>query len=86
MIVHMERIIVTFVNMILEGLPFLLIGSIVSAIIQLFITEEMIQKVLPKNQIISLLIASIVGIIMPICECAIIPVTKSLIRKRFQLK
>ena len=65
MIVHMERIIVTFVNMILEGLPFLLIGSIVSAIIQLFITEEMIQKVLPKNQII-LLIASIVGIIMPI--------------------
>ena len=86
MIVHMERIIVTFVNMILEGLPFLLIGSIVSAIIQLFITEEMIQKVLPKNQIISLLIASIVGIIMPICECAIIPVTKSLIRKKVPIK
>lgn len=86
MMFHMERIIVTFVNMILEGLPFLLIGSIVSAIIQLFITEEMIQKVLPKNQIISLLIASIVGIIMPICECAIIPVTKSLIRKKVPIK
>ncbi|MBU5454814.1 permease [Caproiciproducens sp. MSJ-32] len=86
MVVYIEKIIITFVNMILEGLPFLLLGSIVSAAIQLFVTEEMIEKVLPKNQIISLLIASIVGIIIPICECAIIPVTKSLIRKKVPIK
>lgn len=86
MLINLDKIIITFINMILEGLPFLLIGSIVSAAIQLFVTEEMIEKVLPQNNIISLLIASTIGILMPICECAIIPVTKSLIRKKVPIK
>ena len=62
MIVHMERIIVTFVKYDSGGLPFLLIGSIVSAIIQLFpyYRRNDTKKDYPKNQIISLLIASIV--------------------------
>jgi uncharacterized protein len=86
MIIDINKIIITFINMILDGLPFLLIGSIVSAVIQLFVTEEMINRILPKNQIISILIASMAGVFMPICECAIIPVTKSLIRKKVPLK
>ena len=72
----------SFVEIILEGLPFILIGAVASAIIQLFTTEDMIKKVIPKNKFIAIIIASLAGLFMPICECAIIPITKSLIRKR----
>lgn len=72
----------SFVSIILEGLPFILIGAIASAVIQLFTTEEIIKKVIPKNKFIAIIIASIAGLFMPICECAIIPITKSLIRKK----
>lgn len=72
----------SFVEIILEGLPFILIGAIASAIIQLFTTEEIIKKVIPKNKFIAVIIASLAGLFMPICECAIIPITKSLIKKK----
>lgn len=72
----------SFVEIVLEGLPFILIGAIASAIIQLFTTEEIIKKVIPKNKFIAVIIASLAGLFMPICECAIIPITKSLIKKK----
>ena len=72
----------SFVEIILEGLPFILIGAIASAIIQLFTTEEIIKKIIPKNKFIAVIIASLAGLFMPICECAIIPITKSLIKKK----
>lgn len=86
MIIEYEKIIVNFIVMILEGLPFLLIGAIASAVIQLFISEERINKIIPKNNFLAMLIASLLGILMPICECAIIPVTRSLIQKKLPVK
>lgn len=86
MVIDYEKIIVNFIVMILEGLPFLLIGAIASAIIQLFISEDRIKKIIPKNNFLAMLIASLLGIFMPICECAIIPVTRSLIQKKVPLK
>jgi len=86
MLINYEKIVVNFITMILEGLPFLLVGSVVSAIIQLFVSEEKINKMIPKNSFLAVLMASLLGIFMPICECAIIPVTKSLIQKKIPLK
>lgn len=71
----------TFISMILEALPFILIGSIVSAIIQMYISEELVKKILPKNKFISIIFAAFAGIFIPICECAIVPIAKSLIKK-----
>ncbi|MBB6713962.1 permease [Clostridium gasigenes] len=71
----------TFLSIIVESLPFILIGSIISAIIQLFLKEETIKKFLPKNKIISIILASLMGLFLPLCECAIVPIGRSLIKK-----
>lgn len=71
----------TFLSIVVESLPFILIGSIVSAIIQLFIKEETLEKILPKNKILSIILASFMGIFVPLCECAIVPISRSLIKK-----
>lgn len=70
-----------FISMILEALPFILIGSIASSVIQIYISEEIIKKVLPKSRFISIIFAAFMGLFIPICECAIVPITRSLIRK-----
>lgn len=70
-----------FISMILEGLPFIIIGSLISSFIQLFISEETILKIIPKNKFIGLFCAASIGLIFPICDCAIIPVTRRLIKK-----
>lgn len=70
-----------FISMILEALPFIIIGSIISSVIQLFISEERVKKILPKSRFISILFAAVLGIFIPICECAIVPIARSLIKK-----
>lgn len=74
-----------FLSIILEGFPFIIIGSFISSMIQVFISEETIAKVIPKNKFVGVIIASIVGLVFPVCECAIIPIVRRLIKKGLPL-
>ncbi|WHY88744.1 permease [Neobacillus novalis] len=70
-----------FLSIILEAIPFILLGVFVSAIIQAFVTENTIQKIMPRNAYLAVIPAALIGIIFPICECTIIPVVRRLIKK-----
>ncbi|WP_416826190.1 permease [Ectobacillus polymachus] len=70
-----------FLSIILEAIPFILLGVFVSALIQSFVSENTIQKVIPRNAYLAVIPAALLGIIFPICECAIIPVVRRLIKK-----
>lgn len=68
-------------SILLEALPFVLLGTIISSLIQVYVSEDTILKILPKNNFIRLIFASCLGLIFPVCECAIIPITRGLIKK-----
>lgn len=68
-------------SVLLEALPFILLGTIISSLIQVFVSEDTILKVLPKNNVLRLVLASLLGLIFPVCECAIIPITRALMKK-----
>jgi len=70
-----------FTSIVLEAIPFIIIGSFISGIIQIFISEEIIAKLIPNSRILGYLGAALVGLIFPVCECAIIPITRRLIKK-----
>ena len=70
-----------FLSIIFEGIPFILIGALASSIIQIFVSEESIAKIIPKNKVLGVAIASLVGVVFPVCECAIVPITRRLIKK-----
>ncbi|MDO5779951.1 MAG: permease [Clostridium sp.] len=71
----------SYLGIIVEALPFLLIGAVLSALIQIYVSDELIKKIIPKNSIIAYFIAAISGVLFPVCECAIVPITRSLIKK-----
>ena len=50
-------------SIIFEAIPFILLGVIVSSLIQVFVTEDMIQKVMPKSPIVAMVPAVFVGIL-----------------------
>lgn len=74
-----------FLSIVIEAIPFILLGVFVSALIQIYVKEETLQRFLPKNAFAALLPATILGAIFPICECAIIPVVRRLIKKGMPL-
>lgn len=70
-----------FLSIILEAIPFIIIGVFISSLIQIFVSEETISKILPKNKFIGIFLAGIIGIVFPVCECAIVPIVRRLLKK-----
>ncbi|MFC3885864.1 permease [Bacillus songklensis] len=70
-----------FISILVEALPFILLAVIISGIIQMFVTEEMLAKIIPKNRFLSVLVTTLLGALFPACECGIVPITKRLISK-----
>lgn len=70
-----------FISILLETIPFILIGAIISSLIQMFVSEDFIKKIIPKNMFLALIATSFLGIIFPVCECAIIPIARRLMKK-----
>lgn len=70
-----------FISIVLEALPFVLLGVLVSALLQMFVSEQTIRKWVPKNPVLGVLFACVLGIIFPLCECGMIPVIRRLILK-----
>lgn len=78
---YLDGFTIIFTSIILEAIPFVLIGAMVSSFIQLFVSEKMIQNLLPKNKYVAVIGAAFMGIIFPVCECAIIPIMRRLVKK-----
>lgn len=72
---------ILFISIILEAFPFILLGVLFSALLQVFVTDEFIRKYTPKNPIAGVLFGAFLGLLFPLCECGMIPVVRRLIRK-----
>ncbi|WP_010496478.1 permease [Paenibacillus elgii] len=70
-----------FISIILEALPFVLLGVLMSALLQMFVSEQTIRRLTPKNPVLGILFACVVGIIFPLCECGMVPVIRRLVLK-----
>ncbi|MDR6883704.1 hypothetical protein J2X61_005502 [Bacillus sp. 3255] len=69
------------IGILLESFPFILLGVAISALLQTFISDQTLQRWIPKKTIPGILFGCLLGIIFPLCECGIIPVVHRLIRK-----
>jgi len=72
---------ITFIAIVLEALPFMLLGTLIGGMIEAFVPRERLAALLPKRRMVTVLVGAGLGAIFPTCECAIVPVVRSLLRK-----
>lgn len=65
-------------GLIIEAIPFLLLGTIGSTVIRYFVPQSVLLKLLGNHSWKSYGAAMISGLALPICDCAIIPLFKAL--------
>ncbi|MEO6053845.1 MAG: permease [Chthoniobacterales bacterium] len=70
-----------FMSILLEGIPFMLLGTILSGLIDQFLPARFMAKILPKNPVAAIFLSGALGMIFPMCECGIVPVIRRLISK-----
>lgn len=71
-----------FLSIIIEALPFVLIGSLISGFIDVYITPDMVHRYLPQNKGLRILFGTCIGFIFPSCECGIVPIVHRFLEKK----
>jgi uncharacterized membrane protein YraQ (UPF0718 family) len=72
---------IVFVSIILEAIPFMMIGSLVGGFIEAFVSRERMAAILPRKGWLTVCIAAAAGLVFPVCECAVVPVVRRLTGK-----
>lgn len=73
---------IIFIAIFLETLPFLIFGSIISSVVERYVSDETLIKLIPKNVVLGSIAGILLGFFLPACDCAVIPVSKRLIKKK----
>lgn len=71
----------TFTSILFEALPFIVLGALISGILEEMLPQKFFQRFLPKNRFLAIVASSLLGILMPMCECGIVPVMRRLLKK-----
>ncbi|HEX2908452.1 MAG TPA: permease [Phototrophicaceae bacterium] len=70
-----------FLGIFIEAMPFLLLGTLVSGVIDSFLTPDDIARVVPRNPFLATLVGALMGFAFPVCECGVVPVVRRLFNK-----
>lgn len=74
-----------FLAIFLEGLPFIFLGTLVSGFLGTYLPRNAFEKFLPRNQYAAIFLSGFLGIIFPVCECAVVPVIRRLVKNGLPL-
>ncbi|MFC5670156.1 permease [Streptomyces incanus] len=70
-----------FVAVMIQALPFLVLGVLLSAAIAVFVPPSFFARALPKRPSLAVPVAGAAGAVLPGCECASVPVAGALVRR-----
>jgi uncharacterized protein len=68
-----------FLSLLIEAIPFLILGVLFSGILQYFVSEKWLMRWMPKNPLLGALVGSCMGMLFPVCECGNVPVARRLL-------
>lgn len=68
-----------FFSLLVEAMPFLLLGVLLSSVLLLFVDEQRLVAAMPKHPLAGAIAGSLVGFLFPVCECGNVPVARRLL-------
>lgn len=77
----MQSWMTVFVAVIIQALPFLVLGVLLSAVIAVFVPPSFFARALPSRPALAVPVAGMAGAVLPGCECASVPVAGALVRR-----
>lgn len=72
-------------GLLLQAVPFTLIGVLVSAAVETWVTEDFIEKHAPKSTANGFLAAILAGVCVPVCDCVVVPTFSRLVARKLPL-
>jgi uncharacterized membrane protein YraQ (UPF0718 family) len=83
--VDYEHVILVFSAIVWEALPFVVLGVVLAGILEEFVPQQALIKIIPSNPVLAVALGAILGLAFPMCECGIVVVMRRLLRKGLPL-
>ena|SRR5580700_9550928 len=80
---RLQDLITLSASVILESFPFVVLGIILSIVVQVWLPSGAMRTWLPKNAFLRRFYISFLGVLLPVCECGNLPVARGLIAQGF---
>jgi uncharacterized membrane protein YraQ (UPF0718 family) len=74
-----------FLGIFIEAAPFLLLGTLASGLVEVFITREDMARWIPRRAFTGALAGGLLGLFFPVCECGVVPFTRRMLQKGLPL-
>ncbi|QNO16814.1 permease [Caproicibacterium amylolyticum] len=76
-----DTVINSFLGIVLQAIPFLLVGVLFSSAVQVFLPQNVVERWFSKSTGTGMLLALAAGFCFPVCDCASVPFFKGLLLK-----
>lgn len=74
-----------FLGIFIEAAPFLLLGTVASGLVEEFLPQQTLQRLIPRGRLRGVLAGAGLGFLFPVCECGTVPLARRLLRKGLPL-
>jgi uncharacterized membrane protein YraQ (UPF0718 family) len=80
-IAWLRNLLIVFGSLLIEAMPFVALGAVVSATIEVFVPASSFAKLAALPRAVQIPAAALAGVAFPVCECGSVPVARRLARK-----
>jgi uncharacterized membrane protein YraQ (UPF0718 family) len=77
----LQTFLLVFTSLLIEAFPFILLGAVVSAAIEVFVPARWFARMARLPRVVQMPAAGFGGFAFPVCECGSIPVARRLLKK-----
>ena len=78
---EIQNLLLVFGSLLIEAVPFVLLGALVSALIEVFVPPSAFEKLALLPRPLQLPAAGLAGMAFPVCECGSVPVARRMAEK-----
>ena len=82
---QVQTFVTIFMGIFVEAVPFLLLGSVVSGLIEVYVDRGAFDRFIPTRALPAAFTGALLGFAFPVCECGVVPVTRRLYQKGMPL-
>ncbi|WP_395639968.1 permease [Pseudolysinimonas sp.] len=68
-------------SVVIESLPFVFLGIGLAVVVQVWVPQRVLFRVLPRTPVLRRAVLSLLGVLLPVCECGNVPLSRGLIMR-----
>lgn len=74
-----------FLGIFVEAVPYLLLGTFASGLVEVFVDRSLMNRWISSRPVAAAVSGALMGMVFPVCECGVVPLTRRLFKKGLPL-